>query len=208
MSDTELIKKYSLMVFNTAKFRKVEINHDVAGLIATYLADHDGYIDDDHRLETVKLNTGAVVFLNDMVDIAKVMIQGMLNHTCQDEDMHNLATFVNERSRKKYLCKCQHCGIWYRPHNNYVYCSKECRLIALGKAPEVKKTKVNVTEHPVYRIYDRKRNSMKFMLKTGAIDKQRFDEWNLEARKKRNMVADGLMTMEEFKEWIGYKDKD
>lgn len=209
MSDTtELIKMYSVMVVNTVKFRHLQMSQEVAGLIAVFLSDHDGYIDIDHtkELETVKLNAGERIIFNNLDEIAKTIILDMIEKGKSDDKIKHLNQFIANSFGKPFVQKCAWCGKWYQLHNNPKYCSANCRLNALNKNPEVHNASVSVTKHPVYQIYDRMRNRMKYKKQHGLITQEYFDGWNKEARIKRNMVADEEMTLEEYKEWVGYKE--
>jgi len=103
-----------------------------------------------------------------------------------------------------YYKMCLHCGEFFVPdHGNAEYCvrlvadsNKTCRDIGATKNYREK-----MREDPVQRVYSRAYKTRFARIKYKTMTREDFQEWSVEARKRRDKVLRGEMALEEFKAW-------
>lgn len=115
--------------------------------------------------------------------------------------------FVRECIKQEvHFWVCKHCNQFFAltGHANTEYCDRPldseghtCKEIGALRLWEKKKA-----ETPALKAYSKEYKRRFAWIKYGKIPKEAFYEWAEEARKRRDLCANGGITLEEFRAWL------
>ncbi len=121
------------------------------------------------------------------------------------EDIVNFM-LVSYMKNNLQMKPCKYCGRYFGTKRSYKtdYCdrmiegsSKTCREAGSFKLYEKRKL-----EDPAVKEYKRSYKTHNARIRYGIMTREEFNEWSLEARKKRDLCIQGKLSLEDFVAWL------